>query len=92
MSEPRIVTREELLRLCAEVSILEKIQRNTMRCVIQDSGPSKTIPGGRSIIASYYEAGYVCTVHRLVARDGQEMHFHVKDAVIHDIRYREENY
>lgn len=85
------VTATQLAEMVAAEGIPARIQRASLTPVVQAEDPSKAIPGGLSQIISYYDGGrYVCTFHRLLDANGQQTdHFHPKDAVIEDERYRD---
>ncbi len=57
--------------------------------------PQKTVPanitsGGISQILSYWDEhlNYLCTIHRVITKDGKIIHEDVKDAFLDGIRYR----
>lgn len=80
--------KEQLKKLLIEHSILEGIRLGRYTEVIEDDSPSKSIPKGRSLIISYYQAGqYICTKHELKRKRGDTVHQDVEAVFIDGTRY-----
>ena len=56
----------------------------------RNKAPAKISRGGTSYIISYYDKSSknFFTVHRIVTKEGNTIHEHVKDAYIDGIRYK----
>ena len=80
--------KEQLKKLLIDHSILEGIRLGRYTEIIEKDDPSKSIPKGRSLIISYYQAGqYICTKHELKRRRGDTAHQDVEAVFIDGTRY-----
>ena len=57
---------------------------------VRSSRPAVIAPGGLSFIVSYWDEHlhYLCTVHRVVTKEGVTVHEDVKDVFLNGTRYR----
>ncbi|OGO39691.1 MAG: hypothetical protein A2147_05235 [Chloroflexi bacterium RBG_16_57_8] len=57
---------------------------------VRSSTPAVIAPGGLSFIVSYRDEHlhYLCTVHRVVTKEGVTVHEDVKDVFLNGTRYR----
>ena len=80
----------ELRRILVERGYWNKIHSGQLLERVRKTTPAVIAPGGVSQIVSYWEEHihYLCTLHRVISKEGQTVHEDVKDAVLDGIRYR----
>ena len=79
------------MKLLIEHGIIEGIRMGRYEQVVQNEAPSRKIPGGKSLIISYYQHGqYLCTIHELRNKNGHVVHQDVENIFINGIRYERE--
>jgi hypothetical protein len=71
-----------------------RIHTGKLRHKLQDESPSKIIDHGVSRMITYYneEGKYLCTIHRVLTKDGNTIHEDVKDAFLEGIWFRSVKY
>jgi len=80
--------KEQLKKLLVDHSILEGIRLGRYTEIIEADSPSKSIPKGRSLIISYYQARqYICTKHELKRPTGDTVHQDVEAVFIDGTLY-----
>jgi len=85
------INKDNLMKLLIEHGILEGIRIGRYSAVVQSEAPARKIPGGKSLIISYYQRGqYLCTLHELRNKSGRVVHQDVEDVFIDGIRYERE--
>ena len=89
MMEFQLVSVSKLRKMLEQRSIWSRMHSGKLLAVEQNSTPSKVSDGGTSYIISYYDEHhqYVCTIHRIVTKEGKTIHEHPKDAYIDGVRY-----
>ena len=89
MSEFQVVGDTKLKQILEQRNLWSGIHSGRLLAVEQNKAPAKISDGGTSYIISYYDGSrYVCTIHRIVTKEGGIIHEHVKDACIDGIRYK----
>jgi hypothetical protein len=83
-------TDAELKKVLMDKGYWTKMHNNQLLEKIRSSRPAVIAPGGISQIVSYWDEHlqYLCTVHRVIDKDGVTVHEDVKDASIDGTRYR----
>ena len=85
------MSKDDLMKLLIEHGIMEGIRIGRYENVVQNDSPSRKIPGGKSLIISYYQQGkYLCTLHELRDKNGHVVHQDVEDVFINGIRCERE--
>ncbi len=81
---------KELQHMLQERNYWLRIHNNKLLCNTQKSRPSKMIDNGTSLIVSYYDEHmkYLCTIHKVITKDGKTIHEDVKDIFLDGIRYK----
>jgi hypothetical protein len=88
MAKMQRLPKKSLKRLLIDNSILEAIRQGRYTEVIESDVSAKKIPGGRSLIISYYQGNqYICTKHELKTKAGRTVHQDVEAVLISGIRY-----
>jgi hypothetical protein len=84
---------QELQHMLEERNYWLRIHNNKLLCKTQASRPSKIIDEGTSLILSYYNEHmkYLCTIHKVITKDGKTIHEHVKDIYLEGIWYKTTN-
>jgi len=92
MSRFRLVTKVKLKEMLEERNLWSKMQSGRLLEVEQNRTRAKRAPDSTSYIISYYDEHlqYVCTIHKIVTRNGEVIHEHVKDAFVDGVRYKAE--
>jgi hypothetical protein len=87
--EMQPISAAELTQKLVTLGYWDKIHNNKLSSSIRRSSPATIAPGGVSLIISYWEGNdtYLCTIHRVITKDGLIIHEDVKDATINGIRY-----
>jgi hypothetical protein len=90
MTRFQVVGADELKEMLVQRGLWSKIQSGKLLAKEDANDPSKAWPGGTSYVISYYDERlhYLCTVHRILDKDGANVHEHVKDAYLDGVRYR----
>lgn len=91
MKDFRVSSQEELRLALEKRNYWDRIHRNKLLCKKQSECPARVLKDGLSQILSYYDEHlhYLCTVHRVVDRDGTVvLHEHVKDCCLDGVWYK----
>lgn len=90
MKEYQECTSAELQSKLEQRNYWSRLHSNKLLTRLQAEKPARIIQDGKSQIISYYDEHltYLCTIHRIVTRDGKVIHEDVKDANIDGISYR----
>ena len=83
-------TNSDLVQMLQKEGYWTKMHSKGLLEKVQSSRPAVIAPGGVSLIISYYDEHlhYLCTIHRVVNKEGVIIHEDVKDAFINGTRYR----
>jgi hypothetical protein len=90
MSNFQLTNATKLKEILQKRNLWSRMRRGKLRTVEQSKTPAKISDGGTSYIISYYEkrSGNFFTVHRILTKEGDTIHEHVKDAYIDGVRYK----
>jgi len=91
MSKLQPISAEKMGKMLEQHNIWSKIHSGELLAVMQSKGQAKISKGGTSYVISYYDkqSRYICTIHRIVNKQGHTIHEHVKDVSINGIHYKE---
>jgi hypothetical protein len=80
----------ELKKKLEDSGYWEKMHTGKLLESVRKTSPATIAPGGESSIVSYWDEhlAYLCTVHKVVTKEGTVIHEDVKDAFLGGIRYR----
>jgi hypothetical protein len=83
-------TDDELQRMLEQRNYWSRIHDNKLLYKTQASRPSKVIKDGTSLILSFYDEHmrYLCTIHKVITKDGKTIHEDIKDIFLDGIRYK----
>ena len=89
-SEMQLVSHDYLVRKLQETGYWSKIHTNQLHSSIRKIVPAIITPGGQSQIISYWDENqqYLCTIHRVITKEGVVIHEDVKDACLNGVRFR----
>ncbi len=90
MSKFQIVSATKLKEMLKNRNFWLRMRSNKLLAREQATAPARISDGGTSYIISYYDEHlqYVFTIHRIVSKEGDIIHEHVKDAYIDGVNYR----
>ena len=79
----------ELRQKLKERGLWDKMRSGRLLEKVQRTSPATIAPGGISQIISYWDEHlqYICTIHRVLTKEGQIIHEDVKDAFLDGVRY-----
>ena len=90
MNNYRQATSEELKKRLEERNYWLRIQEHRLLEKVQAEAPARIIQDGVSRIISCYNGhlDYLCTIHRVITKNGDVIHEDVKDVYLDGIRYK----
>jgi len=89
MAQFQVVNASAMEKISKQHGIWLKIRSGKFRTAVENKTKARISKGGWSYIISYYDKSeYVCTVHRIVNKQGNIIHEHIKNLDIKGIRYK----
>ena len=89
MKEFQEIGQNELQQRLKDLSYWTRIHAGKLLQRIRKDTPAKSARDGRSLIVTYYDGRrYICTLHKVVTRQGAVIHEDIKDAYLDGIWYR----
>jgi hypothetical protein len=89
MPQFQVVDASTMEEISKQHNIWARIRSGKFRTVVENRTKARMSKGGHSYIISYYEQSqYVCTIHRIVNKQGNVVHEHIKNIEIEGNRYR----
>lgn len=89
MAQFQVVNAFAMEEISKQHSIWARIRSGKFRTVVENKTKARMSRGGYSYIISYYDKSrYVCTIHRIVNKQGNIVHEHIKNIEIEGIRYK----
>lgn len=86
----QVVNADELRKILEDRGYWEKMHTGKLLESIRSTRPAVIAPEGKSEIVSYWDEHlqYLCTIHRVVTKDGKVIHEDIKDAYLDGTRYQ----
>ncbi len=90
MKEFQELGQEELVGALKKRNYWERIHANALLSRKRHEVPAKILKDGLSQTITYYNerSEYLCTMHRVVSKDGDIVHEDVKDAFLDGVWYK----
>ena len=89
MAQFQVVDASTMEKILKQHNIWPKIRSGKFKTVVENKTEARMSKGGYSYIISYYnKSQYVCTIHRIVSKQGNIIHEHTKNIEIEGIRYK----
>ena len=89
MAQFQVVNASTMGEMLKQHDIWSKIRSGKFRTVVENRTKARMSRGGYSYIISYYDRSqYLCTIHRVVNKQGNVIHEHIKNIVMKGIRYK----
>ncbi len=90
MSKFQVVSVANLKEMLDQRNLWSRMHSGKLLAVERNRAPAKIADGGTSYIISYYDEHLqnFFTIHRIITKEGDTIHEHVKDAYIDGIRYK----
>jgi len=89
MSKFKPISKTKIKRMLIQRNLWSRMQSGKLTAVVENKASAKKARGGISYIISYYgeNSRYICTIHRIVDKNGRVIHEHVKHALIDGTHY-----
>ena len=89
MAQFQVVNASTMEKILEQHNIWSRIRSGKFKTVVENKTKARMSKGGYSYIISYYDKSqYVCTIHRIVNKQGNIIHEHIKNIEIEGIRYK----
>ncbi len=90
MKDFQEIDADKLEQMFKKISYWTKIHTGKLLEKIQKDCPSKMIQDGISRITTFYDehTRYLCTLHRVITKEGVIIHEHIKDAFFNGTWYK----
>ena len=90
MSKFQVVSVAKLKGMLEQRNLWSRMHSGKLLTVERNRAPAKISDGGTSYIISYYDEHLqnYFTIHRIITKEGDIIHEHVKDANIDGVRYK----
>jgi hypothetical protein len=68
----------------------QKMHNGQLISSVRRETPAKIMAEGKSQIITFWDEhrSYLCTIHRVITKNGQVIHEDIKDATVNGVRYQ----
>lgn len=90
MPKFQVVSATKLKEMLEQRNLWSRMHSGKLLAKEQAATPATISPGGTSYIVTYYDrrSRNYFTIHRIVTKEGDTIHEHVKSAYIDGVRYK----